>query len=75
MRGNSGERSCFSLAGDIHQAGSPEGFLYTPESGDLATSGKGHPVAGLPGALRQNVLPLRGEGVHQAGSREEIVSW
>lgn len=64
----------FLFAGHIHQAESLKGFLHTPESGDLAASGEGHPAAGVSGVVRQNVLSLRGEGVHETGSREEIVS-
>lgn len=68
------EQSFFPLVGDIHQAGSPEGFLYTPESRDLATLGKGHPSSGVPGIIRQNVLSLRGQGLHETGSCKKIVA-
>lgn len=62
------------LAGHIHRAEIPKGFLHAPESGHLASAGKGHPVARLPRAVRQNVLPLRGQGLHETGPREEVVS-
>lgn len=64
-----------SLAGDIHQTSTPQGLLHATESRDLATPAEGHPAAGVPRPLRQNVLSLRGQGLHEAGSHGETLPW
>lgn len=40
----------------------------------MVAIGEGHAASGLPGSLRQDVLPIRGQGLHKAGSREKTVA-
>jgi len=40
----------------------------------VVAAGEGYAASGFPGSLRQNVLPIRGQGVHKAGSCKEIVA-
>lgn len=58
----------------LHQTEPPEELLHTPESGDVAPVDEGHPASSFPGSLRQDVLPIRGQGVHEAGSREKAIA-
>lgn len=58
----------------LHQTESAEKLLHAPKLGDVAAAGEGHATSGLSGSLRQDVLPIRGQGVHEAGSREATVA-
>lgn len=58
----------------LHQTEPPEELLHASKPGDVAAAGEGHSASGLLGSLRQDVLPIRGQGVHEAGSREATVA-
>lgn len=58
----------------LHQTELPEELLHAPESGDVAPVDEGHPASSFPSSLRQDVLPIRGQGVHEAGSREKAIA-
>lgn len=58
----------------LHQTESLEELLYAPESGDVAAVDEGHPASSFLSSLRQNVLPIRGQGVHKTGSREKTIA-
>lgn len=58
----------------LHQTESPEELLHAPKSGDVAAVDEGHLASSFLSSLRQNVLPIRGQGVHKTGSREKTIA-
>lgn len=58
----------------LRQTEPPEELLHAPESGDVAAVAEGHSTSSFFSSLRQDVLPIRGQSVHKAESREKTIA-